>query len=418
MTGAEKQKNLSTEEKFSKLKQMRRAHLKNYYHMAEHARDYGKLLAWSCASGISELINAMDIVTFRPASYCAVASARGMASDFADVAASSGYSPDLCSYCRVSIGMMIAERAPFGAMPKPDLLVNDATLCDCDNKGWEPFALQYKVPFYFLEGPMRFSDDLPPHFVKWKADEIRQCGKFIEKHTGRKFDMDRFKETMMTAIRTRELFTELEELRKLTPSPVDHNELFNAVHYQANAPGKQTSVDYLDLFLEIAKENAAKGIGAVPDERFRIFFDGITIWHDLKLYQYLKDLGIAIVWDTYTNLEFMPQYFYGLPDDPDKPFESLAMKYLYSINNLSIRLNMLAVKRAVTEWKCNGAIIYNNKSCKPYSTGNSIKAKMLVESGIPTLVLDVDHTDPGGYSPEDARNQVEVFLEMMEEKKK
>jgi benzoyl-CoA reductase/2-hydroxyglutaryl-CoA dehydratase subunit BcrC/BadD/HgdB len=78
---------------------------------------------------------------------------------------------------------------------------------------------------------------------------------------------------------------------------------------------------------------------------------------------------------------------------------------------------MLAVKRAVSEWKCDGAIIYNNKSCKPYSTGNRLKAKMLIEWGIPTLVLEVDHTDPSGYSPEHARGQVEVFLEMMEEKK-
>lgn len=401
-------------EKFRRLQEIRRADVRDYYHMSEHAHEYGKPLVWSCACGISELINSMDIVTFRPASYCAVAAAKGLASSFSNVSSEAGYSNDLCSYGRVSFGMVISGKAPYGAMNVPDALVNDATLCDCDCKGWEVFAWKYNVPMYNFEGPLRFGDTVPSHFLTWKTDELKGCVKFLEDHTGRTFNYERFRETMVIAGKTRRLYSELQELRKLRPSPVDHQELYDSVFYQANAPGRQTAVDYLELFLEVARENARKGIGAVENEIHRIFFDGIPVWHDLRLYKYLKELGVAIVWDTYTNMEFMPHYFWGVGEDPDKPFEALATKYLYSINNLSTRLNMQAVKRAVREWGCEGAVFYDNKSCKPYSSNNRLKSKMLREAGIPTLILEMDHSDPSGYSPQEVRTQLKNFVEYLE----
>lgn len=404
----------SIKQKFTQLKQKRRADVEEYYHKAEHAHEDGKHFAWTCGGSLSELMNSMDIVNLRPASYCAVAAAKGSAREYCDISASSGFSPDLCSYGRVAIGMMISGKAPYGAMPIPDVIVNDATLCDCDNKGWETFALHYKVPFYRFEGPMRFADKLPSRYIKWRVEEIKECAKFLEIHTGRKLDLERFKETMKVAAETRNLYRQLQEYRKLIPSPVDHREISNAIFYLANDLGSQKAIDYLRLFIEIARESAEMGIGAIPEEKYRVYFDGISIWHDLQLFKYLQERGVAVVWDSYSNLEAMAHYAYGLSDDAEKPFESIALKYLYQLNTLSIRLVMKAVKKAVSKWRCGGAILCDNKSCKPYSTANKLKAKMLEECGVPTIIIDVDHADPSGYSPRETRERIDTLLGMLE----
>jgi benzoyl-CoA reductase/2-hydroxyglutaryl-CoA dehydratase subunit BcrC/BadD/HgdB len=106
--------------------------------------------------------------------------------------------------------------------------------------------------------------------------------------------------------------------------------------------------------------------------------------------------------------------------DPDRPLESLALKYY---NRPMVRQNICMSKDALIpdvkylakEYKAEGAIFYANVTCHVApATTRWVKDVLLKECGIPTLILDCDVADPNYTSQEEMQEKIELFLEMMD----
>lgn len=398
--------------------ELRRKHVRQFYEQASTAHKQGIPLVWICAGSHDEVIHSVGAFpTFRPASQAAVAARRGTSLHYCDVAHEHGYSSDLCSYVRNIIGMVFDGKDPYGPIPRPDLIIIDSAICDAVCKGWEPIAAYYGVPTFRVESQIRFIDNPQKYIMEWKVAELMDEVRFLETNIGGKFEFDRLKALMALEARTCELIGKIQEYRKHIPCPVDPNEMSSSVFYQANLPATEMAFEYFTAFLKAVEQNTRQGKGAATEERYRLLYDGIPIWYDLDLYEYLKERGAVIVWETYSNLEWMGYYFDGIRINPSKPLESLAMKYFYGHNYVSLRVNLERFRRAVAEWKCDGVIQLHNKSCKVYDLGSVMKARMFRELGVPTLVIDADHCDPSGYDPGFTRNMIDSFLEILEGKK-
>jgi benzoyl-CoA reductase/2-hydroxyglutaryl-CoA dehydratase subunit BcrC/BadD/HgdB len=107
--------------------------------------------------------------------------------------------------------------------------------------------------------------------------------------------------------------------------------------------------------------------------------------------------------------------------DPDKPYESLARKYLYGcwfMTSVRETVHSLIAKKAI-DYKVDGIISYALYGCKIATGFLPYQAKIMQENyGIPTLLLEGDMVDPRDYADGPVKNRVDAFMEMLLERKK
>src|SRR5512136_2495387 len=84
----------------------------------------GRKLAWVTSGAPVEILRAMGILVAYPENYGALCGAQHQAVTLCQAAEAQGYSPDLCSYARSSLGSILQpEQAPLNGLPRPDMLI-------------------------------------------------------------------------------------------------------------------------------------------------------------------------------------------------------------------------------------------------------------------------------------------------------
>jgi benzoyl-CoA reductase/2-hydroxyglutaryl-CoA dehydratase subunit BcrC/BadD/HgdB len=81
---------------------------------------------------------------------------------------------------------------------------------------------------------------------------------------------------------------------------------------------------------------------------------------------------------------------------------------------MGLEYKIRKMAQLVTDYQADGFIMHSNRSCKTYSLGQyDLKKKVSEITGKPGLILEADHTDARCYSPQQAENLVQTFLEMV-----
>lgn len=146
---------------------------------------------------------------------------------FARIAEAQGYPSYACGYARSTMGYVINNDfgdAPFGGMPRPDLMVTSTSMCDCWLKGFEAMSRRLNVLLFVLDRPERTvygAITLMPedYEVDYYRSQLEDCIAFMHQVTGHKYDPDRLNECLDWSYRLNELSQEVLELRKSVPAP-------------------------------------------------------------------------------------------------------------------------------------------------------------------------------------------------------
>jgi benzoyl-CoA reductase/2-hydroxyglutaryl-CoA dehydratase subunit BcrC/BadD/HgdB len=159
------------------------------------------------------------------------------------------------------------------------------------------------------------------------------------------------------------------------------------------------------------------GIFPVPDERYRLLWDNIAPWHQLrKMSSRLAGLGANITTASYTYCIGSLEGDFDLYDDKgDDPFAYLARLQNFSVCPQGMALRARAMKEAVRRNAIDGVVFASNRSCKVYSLMQMDQMKHLRdELKIPCVMIDVDHADERKYSEEAVFTRIEALLEMID----
>ena len=373
-------------------------------------------MAYCSAWGPTEILYAMDLVPFMPENYSVLAAARQQVLPFLEEAEARGISRDVCSYCRASLGMMWLEEGPYGPLPRPDLVISYPHLCDPYSGWWELHARHYEAPMFNFDGPFLLKAEPQKHHLEWVTRQLKDLVVFIERTTGRRFDQDRFREAVALSARAKALAWQLQEYRKSVPSPIGLREAVNDIFYLSVYLGRQEAVDYFDQACREAREKIEQGRGSIPREKIRLFFYNIPPWYCLgEFIRLFADREAVIVSDYYTGFLWLGDYFDGLTLDPDRPFESLARAHLYFSGVVGLDSDMERLVKAVTEWRCHGAIFNICPGCQVHSRNETLKMKKLNElTGLPVVGYEAAQADPRTYAEEKVRLIVESFLDTLD----
>ncbi len=160
-------------------------------------------------------------------------------------------------------------------------------------------------------------------------------------------------------------------------------------------------------------ERVKKGIGACTNEKFRLFWDNLPIWPELRrLSQFLDERGAVLVTSLYTWA------WASLAVGEKDPFADWTKQYLYTAN-LHLERRIAQYVEAAEQFNLDGFLYHSNRSCKFVSQDiPEVRLSVTERTGIPGVILEADHNDPRLYSIESVERQIDSFLDLLASRRK
>jgi len=385
--------------------------------------DTHKKVAWVTSGAPVEMLKALGYFTLYPENHGAVCGVRRMAVELSGYAEELGYNRDLCSYARGDIGAVVSGKTPVGRLPRPDLLFCCTNICQTVLYWYQVLADHYKVPLIIIDTPFIY-DKVTDHEIGYVKKQLEYATGVAERVAGKTLTNEQFKKAGVYARDAILYWNEILELCKHRPAPISAFDQFFYMAPVVDMRGEKCAVDFYKHVLQEVKQRVASGTGSLTNERKRLLWDNLPIWHQVRQFaEALAVKGFCIAASTYTHawggdMKHIIESIDVSSTDTDYLLTMFASAYLHAILNQSSGYKLKVMARMVKEYDLDGVILHNNRSCKPYSLGQIDQRDRLInEYGIPTLLLEADHNDPRSFSEEQAMTRLSALMEMVESKK-
>jgi len=395
--------------RFKKNKKMKEI-LAVYYMEAKSTRIGGRKVAWITSGGPVEPLIAMDVIPVYPENHGAMIGASKMGASLCETSESMGYSSDLCSYARSDIACATVNGGPIGGLPRPDMLVCCNNICGTVLKWYEVQARYFNVPLFIFDTPFchtGFSEEVR-RYVRRQLDEYVL---FLEEACGKKMDHGRLSNVGKLSLEAQRLWQAVLDTTVNRPAPMSAFDAFYHLALIVTLRGTREAVDYYRQLLERMNDRVARGAGAIPDEKYRLLWDNIPIWHRTRwLSEKFASHNACLVADTYTSAWCGSMKYI----DENNFFDSMAEAYTRIYLNIGVDEMACMVLAMVDKYNVDGIVMHSNRSCKPYSLGQYDIAKIVEkERRIPSLILEADMVDERSFSESQVATRIDAFMEMI-----
>ncbi len=375
----------------------------------------GKKTAWCTSVGPAELLRALGFNVYFPENHGAMLGATRMAPDLIPLANARGFSPDICSYLTSDIGSYLKGESPFQKMklpgpPKADVLVFNTNQCR-DVKDWFQFyAREWNVPCIGIHTP-RSLGELDDSIIEDVARQIEALVPALEPVAGQKLDPAKLRAVMDLSRQCTVSWKAVLETAAHCPTPITFFDGTIQMGPAVVMRGMPEAVDYYQVLLAELRQCVANGVAAVQGERFRIYWEGMPVWGKLRdLATQFQNLTTAVVASTYCNSWIFDDL------DPADPFRSMARAYCRLFICRSEDRKEKYLEEMVAKFKVDGILYHDAKTC-PNNSNNRYQMPQRLERklGKPYLVVNGDLNDLRLYSEEQARTNIEAFVEQLAE---
>jgi benzoyl-CoA reductase/2-hydroxyglutaryl-CoA dehydratase subunit BcrC/BadD/HgdB len=390
-----------------------------YYELDSAAKSREKKIAWCTSVGPAEILRALGFLVYFPETHSAMLGSSRMATDLIPKANAVGYSPEICSYLTADIGAYLEKVSPLAKIfegiqgpPKPDVLVFNTNQCR-DVQDWFNFyGEQYDVPVVGVHSYVGVQEVEASH-VGSIAKQMEEMIPTLERIVGNKFDMQRLKGTVALSRECSELWKQVLDTAAATPSPITFFDGTTLMGAAVVGRGTKAANDCYRTLLAELNQRIADKQGAVEDERFRIYWDGMPVWGRLSAHAKLfASLQTNVLASTYCN----SWIFSAL--DPDDPFNSMARAYTELFIVRADAPKEAYIRNMLDFFKVDGIIYHDAKTC-PNNSNCRYGMPQRIEklTGIPSLTINGDLNDLRLISDEQTKTNVEAFIEQLAENK-
>jgi benzoyl-CoA reductase/2-hydroxyglutaryl-CoA dehydratase subunit BcrC/BadD/HgdB len=409
----------SIRKKIMATKEMKQVMADYFYELDSAAKSSDKKVAWCSSVGPAEILRSLGFYVHFPENHGAMLGATRMATDLIPYANAIGYSPEICSYLTSDVGAYLKKVTPLSkayegieSIPKPDVLVFNTNQCRDvqDWFGW--FANEFNAPLIGIHTHRGVKDVTEAH-VQSIAQQMEEMIESLEKISGNTFDMKELKRVLALSRECSDLWKKVLDTAAAIPSPLT---FFDGTIHMGPAVvlrGTQQAVDYYKVLLAELEKRVKNHEGAVDDERFRLYWEGMPIWGRLRDHSELfANQKACIVASTYCNSWIFSAF------DAAEPFRSMARAYTELFIVRSDEAKEKYLKRMIDFFKIDGMVYHDAKTC-PNNTNSryGMPQRLEEETGIPSLIINGDLNDLRCLSDEQTKTNIEAFIEQLEEKK-
>lgn len=397
---------------------MRKIMADYFYELNNAAKEGSPKVAWCTSVGPAELLLSLGFVVHYPENHGAVLGSTRKANDYIPVANAIGYSPDICSYLTSDIGAFIKKETPLSrayegieGIPRPDVLVYNTNQCRDVQDWFSWYSKELDIPAIGIS-TFRNIGKINDDHLKSIVTQIKDLIPPLEKISGNKFDIDKFRSVLALSYECTQMWKKVLETNTAVPAPMS---FFDATIHMGPAVvlrGSETAVEYYKVLLRELEERVAQKEGAVEGEKFRLYWEGMPIWGKLRdLAEFFIGLKTAVIASTYCNSWIFEAF------DPEDPFMSLARAYteIFIVRDENYKENY--IEEMVNNYGLDGIIFHDAKTC-PNNSNNryGMPERLEKKLNIPVLTINGDLNDLRCYSEEQAKTNIEAFIEQLEVK--
>jgi benzoyl-CoA reductase/2-hydroxyglutaryl-CoA dehydratase subunit BcrC/BadD/HgdB len=393
-----------------------RSLLRDYFLDLDAAsKDPARRVAWCTSVGPCEILTAFGFDVFFPENHGALLGARKASHQVIPRAVGAGYCPETCSYMNSDIGSSLAGWSPLQDVygidgpPAPDLLIYSTNQCREVQDWFGFFGRRHEAPVLGVRPPLHLGPVTPEH-IAFVAGLLRDLVAHIEDRFDVRLDTSRLEATVAQSSRASVLWREVLDTARARPAPIT---FWDGLIHMAPVilmRGTQTAIDYYEALLAEMKDRAERGVGAVPDERFRVYWEGMPVWPKIReLSERFFELRTVVAASTYCNSWAFEHY------DGGDPFEWMARTSIEIFINRDERFKQSFLEDMFDRFAIDGAIFHNARTC-PNNTNSrfGMPQRIRDELELPVLVIDGDLADVRFFSTAQTMTNIEAFVEQLE----
>jgi benzoyl-CoA reductase subunit B len=402
-----------------------------------NSRQQGKLVCYTTGLPIGQFLAAQDIAWIHGEGYGARVAARHEEIEPQINAERRGYNRELCSYARTQMGcVMFAEHGvpldlevgPIAKeIPVPDLIITCYPGCTSGPQ-WD-WAIERmfpgkKVPWFNVVIPYHYGRNGSSYMkgeefeqeVAYVERQLRDMCEFIGKISGRPYNYDKLSELMDVTKKCGKLRKEAMELCAAKPAPAsffDWSQFIAPVNYLSGLPG---TVEAMQAAKDEIIDRIKHGVSAVPNEKYRLFWEGIMNWNRLGwMANKFANYDACVVAGRYTHMAFWQE-----PDviDPANPLKGVAINHLECQLGLGYPITEERMFGLCKQYSIDGVILHGARTCRSFGRSHYLMAENLAKKlDISSTMFEGDMVDESFYKEEVVNTRIEALLESLEAKK-
>jgi benzoyl-CoA reductase/2-hydroxyglutaryl-CoA dehydratase subunit BcrC/BadD/HgdB len=391
----------------------------DYFYELDRAFKQGSSkVAWCTSVGPAELLLSLGFLVYYPENHGAMLGATRLATEYIPVTNAIGYSPDICSYLTSDVGSFIKKETPLSrayegieSVPYPDVLVYNTNQCRDVQDWFSWYSRELNVPALGISTYRNIGKITTDHLNSIET-QIKGLIPELEKISGNRFDIDKFRHVLGLSYECTQLWKKILETNKAKPAPMS---FFDGTIHMAPAVvlrGTETAIEYYKVLLRELKERIAQNVGAVEDEKFRLYWEGMPIWGKLRdLAEFFIGFQTAVIASTYCNSWIFDSF------DPKDPFMSMAKAYTEIFIVRDENFKEKYIENMVNMYDLDGILFHDAKTCPANSNNRyGMPERLEKKLGIPSLTINGDLNDLRCYSEEQAKTNIEAFIEQIQAK--
>jgi len=349
-----------------------------------------------------------------------------------------GYARDLCAYMRNYIGSVMlnkyvdAEGNVTEPFPKIDFFFT-YHICDDHARWWRkvqelqgntaPLFAYDQTPGYHLTGMVS------QWGVEYLVEQLMEGIEWMEKVTGRTFDDEKFKEAFYQEARSGKYFAEAMLENQNIPAPLDERMIYAYMGLTSMRPCEKEIADFMKEFRDEVRDRAARGIAAVPNERYRVMTDSNPPWQGIKIFRNIeKEYGVVSIGSKYSFGLHSPwridedgkMVTVPIPHESGVPMntrEELVRAHIDWKGNLMTGYDLFSVPadidihtRIMKQWKADAALIHLNRGCFGQVSQKQARIDLLQE-GYPVCVYEGNVGDFREFDYERTMEKLDSFFD-------
>jgi benzoyl-CoA reductase/2-hydroxyglutaryl-CoA dehydratase subunit BcrC/BadD/HgdB len=366
-------------------------------------------LAWVTSGFPVEIPVAMGITPTYPEQYGTVVGAQKVGPTVCGFAEELGYSQELCSYARSSIGSTRKpDESPLDGLPKPQALLACNNICGTVLRWYDAISQMTGAPVFLLDTPP-FEGEQRSHHLAYVRRGLDHLVEFLSSRFGVSLEEERLKEVAANSSKAISLWSKSLEACKSKPSPLNCADRFTTMAPVVTMRGAEHTIEFYQALYQEVCERVSEGIGAIRDERIRLLWDNIPPWFTIfRFFNGLAKRGVVFPADTYTHA------WTGTLEGKDL-FDSAAAIYSNVYLNKGLQAKVDKMVQLINDYDLDGFIMFSVRSCKRYSLGQLVSKELVTEAtGVPGVIIEGDMVDSRLFNEAQVQTRIDALLEMLE----